>query len=451
MRRMLVSQLNKKQFYSILFPTAVESIFNQLFTLVDNIMVGHIPDSTVSVAAISLCSAPLNLVICVLSAFFIGATATVAWYYGANDEKKMNETAQQSLMLSVFFGVAVSIVTYIFAPQIMGFVCGKSETLAFATVYYRTNAIGFFFQSCAVCITAAFRGKGITKIPMAYNIFGNAMNVVLNYILIYGKLGFRPMYVKGAAVATVISKVIIFVISVSFFVFYKNGFPCRKENISLRLSKHVKHRMMRIGAASACEQLVLQLGATLTAKIISVLPTSQIAALQITSNLEALAWSTGDACCTSATALFGKSLGEGSEQKARGYLRLSEMWALLFSFAEILIFCFCGGIICTLFTNDTSIYGGIVSLLKITAVGLPFINTHKTVSGALRGAGDSVAPLISSLISLWIFRVLLGYILISVLNMGAPAYRWCLNIDQFVRMTAMLIFYFSGHWKKYAK
>ena len=256
---------------------------------------------------------------------------------------------------------------------------------------------------------------------------------------------------KGAAVATVISKVVIFVISISFFIFYKNGFPCHRENISLRLSDHVKHRMMRIGAASACEQLVLQLGATLTAKIISVLPTSQIAALQITSNLEALAWSTGDACCTSATALFGKSLGEGSEQKARGYLRLSEIWALLFSFAEILIFCFCGGIICRLFTNDTSIYGSIVSLLKITAVGLPFINTHKTVSGALRGAGDSVAPLISSLISLWIFRVLLGYILISVMNMGAPAYRWCLNVDQFVRMTAMLIFYFSGHWKKYTK
>ncbi len=445
-----MSQINKKRFYSILFPTVIECVFNQLFLLVDNIMVGHMPNSTVSVAAVSLCSSPMNLVICVITAFFIGTTAVVAWYYGADDKKKMNETAQQSLMIAAFSGTAVTVVTYIFSPQIMGFVCGKSETLETAVAYYRINSVGFFFQACSICITSAFRGKGITRIPMIYNIFGNAVNVVLNYILIYGKLGFSPMYVKGAAAATVVSKIIIFIISVCFFVFYREGFPSRRENISLRLSDHVRHRMMRIGLTSACEQLVLQMGATLTARIISVLPTKQIAALQITSNLESLAWSSGDACCTASTSLFGKSLGEGSREKAKGYFKLSEIWALAFALAEMVVFCFGGKIICTLFTNDTSIYGSIISLLRIAAIGLPFINTHKTVSGALRGAGDSVAPLISSLISLWVFRVILGYILISVLRLGAYAYRWCLNIDQFVRMAAMLFFYFSGHWKKYA-
>lgn len=441
---------NKKIFYNILFPTAVEAIFNKLFLLIDNIMIGHIPNSTVAVAALSLCNAPINLTVCVMSAFFIGTTAVIAWHYGAGENEKMNETAQQSLMLATFFGITVTAITYFFAPQIMGFVCGKSETLDTAVLYYKTNAAGFFFQTCSICITAAFRGKGITNIPMIYNISGNGLNVLLNYILIYGKLGIKPMYVKGAAVATVISKLIVFILSVTFFIFYKKGFRCEKKNISLKLSEQVKHKMMRIGLTSACEQLILQSGATLTAKIISVLPTKQIAALQITSNLESMAWSTGDACCTTATSLFGKSLGEGSVPKAKSYLKLSEIWALAFSAAEIMIFCFGGKLICRLFTNDTSIYGDIVSFLIIAAVGLPFINTHKTVSGALRGAGDSMAPLISSLISLWVFRVALGYILISVLDMGAYAYRWCLNIDQIVRMCAMLFFYFSGHWKKYA-
>ena len=224
-----------------------------------------------------------------------------------------------------------------------------------------------------------------------------------------------------------------------------------EDKISLRLSEQVRGKMLRIGITSAFEQLILQSGATLTAKIISVLPTKQIAALQITSNLESLAWSSGDACCTAATSLFGKSLGERSQSRARAYLRLSEKWALLFSTVEMLIFCLGGGIICRLFTNDVSIYGDIVLFLRIAAIGLPFINTHKTVGGALRGAGDSFAPLISSLISLWVFRVALGYVLISVLCLGGAAYRWSLNADQFVRMTAMLIFYLSGHWKKYAE
>lgn len=444
-----MSQINKKQFYSILFPTVIEVIFNQLFSLVDSIMVGHIPNSTVAVAALSLCHSPLNLVICVMSSFFIGTTAVVAWYYGADDRKKMNETAQQSLMIAFFLGLFASVVAYAFSPQFMGFVCGKSETLETAVLYFRINSLGFFFQICSICITASFRGKGITKVPMFYNIAGNGLNVILNYILIYGKLGFSPMYVRGAAIATVCSKIIIFIMSVLLFVFSENGFPSHRENISLRLSEHVKHRMFRIGITSACEQLILQMGATLTSKIISVLPTGQIAALQITSNLESFAWASGDACCTASTSLFGKSLGEGKPENARSYLKLTEKWAVGFSIAEMLVFCLCGKLVCRLFTNDTSIYGYIVTYLLIAAVGLPFINTHKTVSGALRGAGDSVGPLVSSLISLWIFRVLLGYILISVLKMDASAYRWCLNADQFVRMTAMLIFYFSGHWKKY--
>lgn len=441
---------DSKIFYKILFPTVVEMIFNQLFMMVDNVMVGHIPDSTIAVAAVSLCSSPINLVLCVMSAFFIGTTATVAWYYGAGDDDKVYETAHQSLMLATFSGLALTVLTYVFSPQIMGFVCGGSETLETAVLYYRINSVGFFFQICSICITASFRGKGITKLPMIYNISGNALNVVLNYILIYGKLGFAPMYVKGAAVATVISKIIVFILSVIFFV-NRDCFRPRRDKISFRLSEQMKSRMLKIGLTSAGEQLVLQSGATLTAKIISVLPTKHIAALQITSNLESFAWSSGDACCTASTSLFGKSLGERRTDKAKAYLKMSEIWALIFAAAEIAVFCFGGKLICRIFTNDTSIYGEITSLLIIAAVGLPCINTHKTVSGALRGAGDSVGPLIASFVSLWIFRVALGYILISVLHMGAAAYRWCLNADQFVRMAAMLIFYFTNHWKKYAE
>lgn len=446
-----MERINKQRFYGILFPSVVELIFSQLFALVDNIMVGHIPDSTVAVAALSLCQSPINLVVCVMNAFFIGTTAVVAWHCGTREKEKMSEAAHQSLMLAAFSGAAVTLITYIFAPQIMGFVCGKSETLETAVLYYRTNSLGFFFQIGSMCITAAFRGKGITNIPMFYNIVSNALNVALNYVLIYGKLGFEPMYVRGAAVATVISKIVLFLLSAAFFVFYDKDFRPQKGKISLHLSEHVRGRMLRIGLTSACEQLILQSGATVTAKIISVLPTKQIAALQITANLESLAWSTGDACCTAATSLFGKSLGEKRQDKAKSYLKLSEKWALIFSAIEIFIFCFGGKIICTLFTNDTSIYPDIIRFLQIAAVGLPFINTHKTVGGALRGAGDSTAPLIASLLSLWVFRVLLGYLLISVFTLGAVAYRWCLNADQFVRMAAVLAFYLGNHWRKYAE
>ncbi len=443
-----MNKTDKKLFYTILLPSVIDVAFGQLFSLVDSVMVGQMPGSTVAVAALSITQSPINLIICVANAFFIGTTATVAWHFGTKEEDKIYETAHQSFMLAVFIGAVLSLFTHSFAPEIMSFVCSNREILPTAVDYYRINSVGFIFQILSICITAVFRGVGKTKMPLMYNIIGNGTNVILNYILIYGKLGIEPMYAKGAAVATVISKVIIFVIAFVVFIFGKDGFRPKKGKISLKLSDSVKHRMIKIGLTSAGEQLILQSGATLTAKIISVLPTPQIASLQVVSNFESFAWSTGDACCTASTALFGKSLGERKENKGRAYLRLTEYWALGFAGVEILIMCLGGRFICRLFTNDASLYPDIIKLLFIASLGLPCINTHKTVSGALRGAGDSVAPLIASFISLWIFRVALGYLLISVLGKGVYAYRWCLDADQFVRMAVMLIFYFTNHWKK---
>lgn len=438
----------KSCFYRILFPSVVEVLFLQFFSIADNIMVGHIPDSTVAVAALSLCHAPINLVVCVTSAFFIGTTAAIARNYGSGELKEVRNTAVQTMILSGAVGLVMSLIAYCFADKIMYFVCGTSDAYPIAAMYYKINALGYFTQIVTMNITAAFRGIGETKIPMIYNLLGNGTNVILNYILIYGKLGFSPMNAKGAAIATVISKVVLFLIALPVWLF-KNSEIKPKKGVSLKPCASLKKLVLPIGLTSAGEQFILQTGATLTSKIIAVLPTADIAACQVVSVVESIAWSTGDACCTASTSLFGRSLGEGREDKAKAYLRLVSKWALGFAAAEMLLFCFGGRGLAHIFSNDISLYDEIARLMIIASVSLPFINMHKTVSGSLRSAGDSVAPLISSLISLWIFRVGLGYLMISVWNMDVVAYKWSVNIDQIVRMSAMLIFYLSGHWKRF--
>lgn len=443
-----MTKVEKSCFYKILFPSVVEVLFLQLFSLIDNIMVGHIPNSTLAVAALSLCHAPMNLVICVTAAFFIGTTAAVARNFGAGDMKEVRNTATQTMILSGAVGLTMSLIAYFFADKIMYFVCGTADAYPIAAMYYRINALGYFTQIVTMNITAAFRGIGETKIPMIYNLVGNGTNVVLNYILIYGKLGFEPMNAKGAAIATVISKVILLLIALPVWLLKDSEIRPQKD-ISLKPCPSLKKLVLPIGLTSAGEQFILQSGATLTSKIIAVLPTADIAACQVVSVVESIAWSTGDACCTASTSLFGRSLGEGREDKAKSYLRLISKWALGFAAAEMLLFCLGGRELARLFSNDSSLYDEIAKLMIVAAVSLPFINMHKTISGSLRSAGDSIAPLLSSLISLWIFRVGLGYLMISVWNMDVFAYKWSVNIDQIVRMTAMLIFYLTGHWKKF--
>ena len=444
---MKLQSADRSRFYGLLFPAMIEGLFTQLFSLVDSVMVGHIPLSTVAVAAVGLCASPINLILCVLSAFFIGTTAAIAWKHGEEDEQAVRDTAAQSMLLALCASVIFSLLSYFGAHTIMRFVCGENEILNTAVLYYRINAIGFFFQIQTICITACFRGIGIAKLPMYYNLLGNLLNVILNYILIYGKLGLPALYVAGAAYATVISKVVVCILSY-VLLFCRPSMVRPKKGSRFLPDKSLGVRLLPIGLTSAGEQLILQAGATLTTKIISVLPTAAIAANQIVSGMESFAWSSGDACCTASTSLFGFCLGANDPPHAKAYLRLSERWALIFSAAEISLFCFCGKPLAALFTNDTSLYPMIIELLLISAAALPFINTHKTYSGALRSAGDSFSPLLASFISLWIFRVGLGFLLIRVLGMGILPYRWCLSIDQMVRCICVLLFYRSGRWKR---
>jgi len=439
---------DKKHFYKLLFPALIEGVLSQLFHIADSIMLGQMTNSTVSVAAVGMCVAPVNLIVSVSNALFIGTTATVAWYYGAKQKDNMRTAAWQSMGIAVPVALFASLVSIIFAEPLMRFICGESEILEVAASYFRINAYGFFFQIVTFNITAILRGIGVSKTPMIYNLTGGVVNVILNYILIYGKFGFPEMRADGAALATALAKVVSFVFALLVLLCADSEINF-KYGIKKNFDPMIKKRLLPIGLTAAGEQVILQAGAVLTAKIISVLSTEDIAANQIVANLEGFAWLSGSASQIATTSLFGRSLGENNIPKAKSYLKLALKFALSFAGAEMLIFCTMGKSLASLFSNDTSLYPIISVLLILSAIPLPFINSHQTVSGALRSAGDSVAPLIASLISLWVFRVILGYVTIRILGYGLYTYKICIAIDQFVRCTIVSIFFLTGHWKRF--
>ena len=212
-----------------------------------------------------------------------------------------------------------------------------------------------------------------------------------------------------------------------------------------------KKRLLPIGLSTAGEQAVLQSGAILIAKVVALLPVAHIAANQIVVNVETFAWASGGACAVAATSLFGRSIGEGKPEKGRAYLRFIIKWAILFAIVEMVVFTAMGRPMAALFTNDQSLYPMIMRILLISAITLPLIGTHQSVSGALRSAGDTVAPLVASVISLWVIRLIPGFFLIKIMGMGIYAYRFLIFADQGVRLLVAAIFYLTGHWKKKLK
>ena len=437
-------------FLSIMLPALVELLLSQVFSMVDTIMLGRLPDSAVILSAVGITTSPINLVICVVTAFCIGTTATVAIFTGAGKTEQARSAVRQSLLLLAAVGVLLTVFCMAFAEPIIRFAGAKPEILSSAVSYYRLIAAGFFFQSVTISITASLRGVGLTRVPMLYNLAAAAVNVGLNYIFIYGKLGLPAMGVEGAALATTLSKVIAFAAAVWFLFFGKLSVGVRRGD-SFRPDPLILRRILKIGITSGMEQVILQSGAVLSTKIMAGIPTTDFAAYQIAASVEGIAWQPGGACCTAATTCMGQAIGEGRTDKAKAMTGMIFAAALGMSAVMVVLFLTCGYPIASVYTTDDTVAVTASRIMMYCSWALPGVSTHQTIAGALRGAGDTKTPMIASLCSLWIFRVALSYLLITVLGMGVIAMRVCISIDQLVRASINLLRYCQGKWAHAAK
>lgn len=432
-------------FLSIMFPALVELLLSQVFSMVDTVMLGRLPDSAVILAAVGITTSPIHLVVCVVTAFCIGTTATVAVSIGAGKPEQARAVTRQSLLLLSAAGVLLTVFCTAFAEPLMVFAGAKPEILPYAVSYYRIIAAGFFFQSVTISITASLRGVGITKVPMLYNLAAAGINVLLNYIFIYGKLGFPTMGVTGAALATTLSKLIAFAAAVGILFFGKLPVGIRKGD-SFRPDFAILKRICKIGITSGMEQVILQSGAVLSTKIMATLPTADFAAYQIASSVDGMAWQPGGACCTASTTCMGQAIGEGRVDKAKAMTGMIFAAALAMSAVMIVVFLTCGAPIASIYTTDEAVASTAARILVYCSIALPGVSTHQTIAGALRGAGDTRTPMIASLCSLWIFRVGLSYLLVTVMGMGIIAMRVCISLDQLVRAAINLMRYCQGKW-----
>ncbi len=434
-------------FLSIMLPALVELVLSQVFAMVDTIMLGRLPDSAVILSAVGITSSPTHLIVGVVTAFCIGTTATVAIATGAGKTEDARCAARQSLLMLTVAGVVLSACCMVFAEPMMRFAGAKGEILAPAATYYRIIAAGFAIQSVTISITASFRGVGITKVPMLYNLASAGLNVFLNWLLIYGKWGLPAMGITGAALATTLSKLVAF--AVALWMLFRGGLPISvRRGDSFRPDTRMMKRILKIGITSGMEQLILQSGAILSTKILAGVPTTDFAAFQVASSVDAMAWQPGGACCTAATTCMGQCIGEGRTDKAKAMIRMIYTTALCMCAVMIVLFLTCGRPIAYIYTPETDVAEAASVVIAWCALALPGVSTHQTIAGALRGAGDTRTPMLASLCSLWIFRVGLSWLLISVLGYGVIAMRICIACDQIVRAAINLGRYLRGNWAK---
>lgn len=441
-------QNSKVLLYEILnisWPAFIELVMSTLFGMVDMVMVGQLGPA--AIAAVGLTNQPFMLLLSVFAALNVGTTTLVAWNIGARNLKEARSVSRQSLICAFVLGLIISILGFITARKIITFMGAKADTINDATLYFQIVSAGLIFQTITMCITASLRGVGETRIPMMYNVGANLLNVFGNYVLIYGKLGFPMWGVAGAAASTTFSRLVACLAGLYVI------FLSRKSKILLSIKDdyrpdwNILKQIFTIGIPSALEQFFLQSGLMLFAKTVSGLGTSIYAAHQIGLNINGLTFSPSQAFSVAATTLVGQSLGARNIKKAEKYANLIHHIGMGVACFIGFMFILFSHYITRIYTSDFTVAAMAGTVLKIMALAQPGQSTQLILAGALRGAGDTIYPLIASFSGIWIFRVIVAYVFVYIFHWGLIGAWVAMVLDQYTRSAIIYLRFISGKWK----
>ena len=377
----------------------------------------------------------------------VSVSALVARRRGEQRKKEANQILIAALLLCIASAVLISVLAVGFANQIIDF-CGSTEdTHEMAVAYFRIIMGGMIFNALSMCMNAAQRGAGNTKIAMRTNLISNLVNVVGNYLLIQGNLGFPKLGIHGAAIATVFGTVVACVISLISLmkrdIFVSIPYIMKEK---VRFAAEPFFSIIKVGYSVFIEQVLMRVGFMSTAMMAAGMGTAPMAAHQVGMNILGLTFSFGDGMQVAAVALIGRSLGENQPDRAKDYGRICRKIGMGISICLACIYFFFGEAIYRLFFAEEEIVAVGVEIMHVIILIVLFQVSQVIYMGCLRGAGDTAYTAAASAISVTLIRTGFSYFCGYTLGWGMTGIWIGILADQIARYLFASIRFKMGKW-----
>lgn len=427
----------------VAWPSVLESFFVNLAGVVDTIMVGTL--GSYAIAAVGLTIQPKFLGMALFLSLNVAVSAIVARRKGEENRESANRVVRMLLLFTVLATLVISAVFILFADPIIRLVGSQPDTHEYAVEYLRIIMGGLVFTTVSLVLNAAQRGAGNTRIAMTTNLISNGVNVVFNYLLIGGKLGFPALGIRGAAIATVLGTVCACALSIRS-VCHKDGFIYLRSVKSWVADRMSVKSLLNVGSSAFVEQICLRIGFLLFSMTVAHLGTTELAAHQIGGNMMSMSFSIGDGFSIASVTLIGQSLGRKRPDMAKIYGNVCQKCGLLCACVISTVYFFFGRDIFRLYTSEQVILDYGAMIMRILSIMLFFQIEQVVQFGCLRGAGDTRFTALVSLISVACIRPGLSWLLCYPLGLGLLG-AWLGTFgDQLVRFTMSFIRFQKGRW-----
>ncbi len=435
-----------KKLASLALPIAFQGLISSSLTLLDNLMVSKLGE--LSLTAVGLATQSFTIEWMLIFGFCSGCGTFFAQFWGIKDIKNIRKVIGIALMSCFAASILFFIAGFFFPVQVLSLLTNSKEAAILGAEYLKYAAVNFILVALTQPFLSALRVTEQTKIPMFISLSSFFVDVVFNYLLIFGNYGFPKLGVKGAAIATVMARTLELLLTIYIVFIRKNIISGKiKEFFNFNL-KYVK-RVYSNAMASTANELMWSSAVVAENAAFGHIGVTAYAAAQATATIMDLfqmaCFSIGDASLIMVGEHIGRNELDEAEKVSRKLLKTAFVISVVLAIILILI----RRSLVSLFVLSDLGIAYALKLIIIRACVIPFnLQCGIMLAGNFRAGGDAKFAAIMEMLTMWLIAVPLAFIGALVLKLPVYGVMLLIQIELVVKMIIMYKRYFSKKWLK---
>ena len=433
-----------KALWSLAIPIMLGMGIQTLYNLVDMIFIGTLGGQSITGIAFNM---PLFfLVLGLTMGLGTGVTASIARFIGQNNKKEADNSAEHAIFMAVVISLFLSSLGLLFGERILSLFGAEGEILSIGWEYLHVMCVGMPFMIFSGFFRSILAGEGDMKLPMMVAGLGTVLNIILDPIFIfdlenYGGLGFG-LGVAGAAMATVISQVIVFCVFIYMLFVKKHSYiTFRLKDFSF--SSDIIWDIVKVGLPASLSMVVMAIGQGVFNKILIHFSADTVAAYQVAGRIDMLVFLPIFSIAASLTTLVGMFFGAKEYDIFRFTIKYGIMSAFCITvLSSVLIYLF-ADLAVGFFTDDELIISIAVTFLKLFAFVYPLISVGITTGRVLQGLGKGLPVLVITIVRVLGVSAPLAFLFIFYMGKPVEWVWYSMMISTIVAFTIAVIWLLS--------
>ena len=397
-----------KQLILFSIPIMIGTLFQQLYNMIDAIVVGNFVGKT----ALASVGGSTQQIVGLVLGFFIelssGAAVVIAQYYGAREKKKLSDALHTTIAFCIMAGVILSLVGYFGAPTFLRWMNTPEDTMDGSILYLKIYFCGILFSFFYNVGAAILRAVGDSRKPLYYLMVCCILNTVLDVLLV---LVFR-LGIFGVAIATVFSQAVSALLILITLVRTKDIY--RLSLLKISICRNSLLEMLRIGIPMGMQALMYSASNIVIQMALNRLGTDTVAAWSVFTKIDAFYWMVLTGFGIAITTFAGQNYGAKKYKRVLESVSVCVKLTLCISIGMSIFFLLCGKGLFGAFTADKNVIGIGVRILKYMAPAYALFVFIEIYSGALRGIGDVIIPTIMTCFGVCIFRIVWIFVIVPM-------------------------------------